>query len=175
MNTGPSAGMGDARALAQAIAPYLARLCETLAASMIGDSRPILLIVRAQDRAVSSNEPVSIGLIVTELVINALKHAFQDDRTGSEIVVTHNVAEPNWRLAVSDNGIGRAHGQPDTTTPGLGTSIVGSLAKQLDAHVEISMTPDGTSVSITHGTMPSLLPPLRFPHRLTVQKETGSK
>jgi two-component sensor histidine kinase len=140
------------------LAPYLARLCETLAASMIGDSRPIILIVQAEDRAASSNEAVSIGLIVTELVINALKHAFPTDRAGSKIVVAYDVADPNWRLAVSDNGIGRPHGQPDTTTPGLGTSIVGSLAKQLDAQVKISMTPDGTSVSITHGTMPSLLP-----------------
>jgi chemotaxis protein methyltransferase CheR len=73
-------------------------------------------------------------------------------------VVAHDVAEPNWKLTVSDNGIGRPHGQSDATTPGLGTSIVGALAKQLDAHVEISMTPDGTSVSIGHGTMPSLLP-----------------
>jgi two-component sensor histidine kinase len=37
------------------------------------------------------------------------------------------------------------------TTPGLGTSIVEALAKQLDARVTISMTSDGTSVSITHG------------------------
>jgi two-component sensor histidine kinase len=140
------------------LAPYLARLCETLAASMIGDSRPITLKVQADDRAASSNEAVSIGLIVTELVINALKHAFTDDRADGAIVVAHDVAEANWRLMVSDNGIGRPHGQPDRTTPGLGTSIVGSLAKQLDAHVEISMTPDGTSVSIVHGTMPSLLP-----------------
>jgi two-component sensor histidine kinase len=140
------------------LAPYLSRLCETLAASMIGDSRPIVLIVQAQDRAASSNEAVSIGFIVTELVINALKHAFLSDRIGGEIVVAYDVAEPNWRLAVSDNGIGRPRGHPDTTTPGLGTSIVGSLAKQLDAQVEIAMTPDGTSVSIIHGTMPSLLP-----------------
>jgi chemotaxis protein methyltransferase CheR len=140
------------------LAPYLSRLCETLAASMIGDSRPITLKVQADDRAASSNEAVSIGLIVTELVINALKHAFPDDRAGGEIVVAHDVDESNWRLMVSDNGIGRPHGQPDTTIPGLGTSIVGSLAKQLDAHVEISMTPDGTLVLIAHGKMPSLLP-----------------
>jgi len=62
-------GHGDAIELA----PYLKRLCETLAASMIGDDRPIALTVRANAGSALSNEAVSIGLIVTELVINSLK------------------------------------------------------------------------------------------------------
>jgi chemotaxis protein methyltransferase CheR len=44
------------------------------------------------------------------------------------------------------------------TMPGLGTSIVEALAKQLDARVAVSMTSHGTSVSITHGTFGSRLP-----------------
>jgi two-component sensor histidine kinase len=56
---------------------------------------------------------------------------------------------------VSDNGIGRpAAGNLRVATPGLGTSIIEALAKQLDADVRISMVPQGTSVSITRGTMP---------------------
>ena len=58
------------------IGPYLSRLCEALLASMTDDSRPISLQVRAGGGTVSSAEAVSIGLIVTELVINAFKHAF---------------------------------------------------------------------------------------------------
>ena len=140
------------------LAPYLSRLCETLATSMIGESRPVALKVQTQDRAASSNEAVSIGLIVTELVINALKHAFVDDNPDGRIAVDYDVAEPNWRLTVSDNGIGRpAAGNLRVATPGLGTSIIEALAKQLDADVRISMVPQGTSVSITHGTMPLLL------------------
>ena len=56
--------------------PYLSRLCETLGASMIGDSRPIALTVEVAGGTASTTAAVSIGLIVTELVINALKHAF---------------------------------------------------------------------------------------------------
>ena len=139
------------------IAPYLSRLCETLAASMIGDSRPISLKVQAEGGTASSTEAVSIGLIVTELVINALKHACFGDSDAGLIVVSYEVAETNWRLAVSDNGIGKSGDRLDKTTPGLGTSIVEALAKQLDGRVEISMAPHGTSVSITHGTVGSRL------------------
>jgi len=59
---------------------YLSRLCETLAQSMIGDSRPISLKVDADPGTVASHQAVSIGLIVTELVMNSLKHAFPKKR-----------------------------------------------------------------------------------------------
>jgi len=57
------------------IAPYLSRLCQTLTASMIGDSRPIALKVDIQGGTASSSQAVSIGIIVTELVINASMHS----------------------------------------------------------------------------------------------------
>jgi two-component sensor histidine kinase len=134
-----------------ALAPYLTRLCETLAASMIGENRPVALTVQVEDGTASSTDAVSIGLIVTELVINALKHAFVDGEAGGLITIAYHMAEKSWQLAVSDNGIGKPEGGSVKTVPGLGTSIVEALAKQLDARVSISMTPQGAAVSITHG------------------------
>src|SRR6185436_4844483 len=49
-----------------AIGPYLSKLCETLAQSMIGESRPVSMEVVAGAGTVSSRDAVSIGLIVTE-------------------------------------------------------------------------------------------------------------
>ena len=140
------------------IAPYLSRLCETLAASMIGENRAVALRIQAEGGTASSTEAVSIGLIVTELVINALKHAFPEDRAGDLIVISYDLTEKGWSLAVSDNGTGKPEGGPVKTAPGLGTSIVEALAKQLDAHVAISTTPQGRAVSITQGTFQSLPP-----------------
>src|SRR4029077_9599056 len=117
------------------IGPYLSRLCETLAASMTDDSRPISLKVHAEGGTASSAEMGSIGLIATELVINAFKHAFVDDRATGLIVIAYEATEASWRLAVSDDGIGTPEGHLDfdKATPGLGTIIVEALAKQLDA------------------------------------------
>jgi chemotaxis protein methyltransferase CheR len=141
------AGQGDQIELA----PYLTRLCDSLAASMISETRGVSLKVNVEASMVSSTEAISIGLVVTELVINALKHAFPVDRPAGLIVVSFEVDGPNWRLSVSDNGVGRPEACLDGAAPGLGTSIVQALARQLDGRVEISPALPGTSVSITHG------------------------
>jgi two-component sensor histidine kinase len=140
------------------LGPYLSRLCETLAASMISGERPISLKVEVERGTASSTEAVSIGLIVTELVINALKHAFPGDKSDCGVIVAYDCAELNWRLTVSDNGIGRPEGYSDKMSPGLGTTIVEALAKQLDARVDIVMDPHGTTVSVTRATFKSRLP-----------------
>jgi PAS domain S-box-containing protein len=135
------------------IGPYLSRLCDTLAGSLTDDSRPVSLKVQAEAGTASSAEVVSIGLIVTELVINAFKHAFVGDRSAGLLIVGYEAPETGWRLTVSDSGIGGLENHPDlaTKTPGLGTIIVEALAKQLDARVEVARNPRGTTVSITHG------------------------
>jgi PAS domain S-box-containing protein len=71
------------------IGPYLTGLSQALAASMTDDSRPISLKVQAEGGTASSAEAVSIGLIVTELVINAFKHAFVGDEAAGLVVVAY--------------------------------------------------------------------------------------
>jgi len=128
------------------IGPYLTKLCGSLATSMIGESRPLDIQVRADAVTVNSHEAVSLGLIVTELVINALKHAFPDDR-GGHVDVIYTGGAPGWSLTVSDNGVGRDKAKV-TTKGGLGTVIVDSLAKQLGAIVVISDETPGTHVKL---------------------------
>jgi two-component sensor histidine kinase len=62
------------------IGSYLSKLCESLAKSMVGDRRPVSIKVEATAGTAVSDVAVSLGLIVTELVINVLKHAFAPSR-----------------------------------------------------------------------------------------------
>jgi chemotaxis protein methyltransferase CheR len=138
-----------------AIAPYLSKLCESLAHSMIGGTRPISLKVVGEGGSATSRQAESLGLIVTELVMNALKHAFPDDKAKGQITVAYDMIGTNWKLSISDDGIGKPQGGFAQGKSGLGTGIVKALAHQLDAQVETSAGPDGTTVSITHATFPT--------------------
>jgi len=127
---------------------YFTSLCENLAASMIGEADHISLSVEGGDGVVDGRVSMSLGLIVTELVINALKYAFPDGRPG-KITVDYNFHGPNWILCVRDDGVGMpADGAP--VRSGLGTSIVQALATQLHASVAIVPERLGTKVSIEH-------------------------
>jgi chemotaxis protein methyltransferase CheR len=134
------------------LGPYLSKLCEALSNSMIGDDRSISLKVHGEEGSASCRDAESLGLIVTELVINSVKHAFREDSKDGKIAVAFDVSGSDWKLSITDNGIGKPDGvfaQPKT---GLGTGIVSALAKQLDAKVETLSGPRGTSVTITHAT-----------------------
>jgi chemotaxis protein methyltransferase CheR len=131
--------------------PYLATLCAALAQSMISDNRPISIKVSGTG-GVSNRNAESIGLIVTELVINSLKHAFDETTTDGAIGVSYDVSGTDWRLAVSDNGCGKPDGVFAQPKAGLGTGVIKALAKQLDAQVVTASGAEGTQVSVTHAT-----------------------
>jgi len=131
-----------------ALRPYLIALCESIGASMIRDHNKLSLEVAVDESVTTADVSVSLGLIVTELVINALKHAFPDDRSG-KIKVDYNSHGPNWKLSVSDTGIGMPKSAGDAKT-GLGTSIIQALAHQLKANITIADMAPGTSISLAH-------------------------
>jgi chemotaxis protein methyltransferase CheR len=114
---------------------------------MIGERRPLLIKVKATSGRAVSSEAVSLGLIVTELVINGLKHAFPNDEEG-EILVKYEAQNSGWRLSVSDNGSGPKETAGEPSHTGLGTSIVEALANQLAATVQKTSGPQGTTVTI---------------------------
>ena len=130
------------------IGPYLTKLCASLAASMVGDRRPISIEVKATSGSATSSEAVSFGLIVTELVINALKHGFPAGAEG-EILVGYDMAilAGVSRLPTIDRGQGSAPASPHTLA--LARGIVEALAHQLEATVQKTSGPQGTAVTIT--------------------------
>jgi two-component sensor histidine kinase len=128
--------------------PYFTTLCDSIGASMIRDHNQISLDVHVDDSKTSADISVSLGLIVTELVINALKPAFPSERAG-KIKVDYHAQGPNWTLSVTDNGVGMP-AESANAKGGLGTSIVQALTAQLQALVKISDANPGTAVSITH-------------------------
>jgi two-component sensor histidine kinase len=131
-----------------ALRPYLTQLCHSIAASMIPDPDELVLSVRADDISVPASISISLGLIVTELVINSLKHAFPDGGPGL-ITVDYATDAEDWTLTVADSGIGMPVA-PDLTQSGLGSAIVSALAQQLKAGIAVTGNSPGTRVTLTH-------------------------
>ncbi len=131
-----------------ALRPYLEQLCASISASMIVDADEISLSVDVDDSKVSASISVSLGLIVVELVINALKHAFTGQRSG-RIEVSYCGHAPGWTLVVRDDGVGMP-ADPQDAKAGLGTSIVQALARQLRAGIVVSDGSPGAVVTVVH-------------------------
>ena len=129
---------------------YFADLCRSISASMIDDPKRLTLETIVDDTTTNSDVSVSMGLIVTELVINAIKHAFPDQASGGKISVSFAADKEAWLLSVTDNGAGMPVGKK-RGKPGLGTGIVEALSKQLDASVTVLDVNPGTRVEVRHG------------------------
>lgn len=129
------------------VVAYLKTLCESLARSMIGSRKPITLTVSGSAGVATPDEAIGLGLITTELVINALKHAFPSGE--GDVTVTYESKNPKWSLSIGDNGVGLA-ATMKADKEGLGSNLIDSLATQLDADVRRESTSAGTTVSINH-------------------------
>ena len=139
------------------VGAYLVTLCETLTGSMIGESSRVNMKVDADVGTVPSEQAVSIGLIVTELVINALKYAFPNGSKAGTVIVAYKVDGDNWTLSVADDGAG-IQAKPIKKLAGLGTTLVKALAQQLDGEVKTVSSARGTRVSVKHIAMSVVLP-----------------
>jgi len=122
---------------------FLGGLCADLR-STLGVLMPIAIDCRIAPVQLALGQAVPLGLIVNELVTNALKHAFPDGRAGT---VTVSLAREGVRgiLTVEDDGVGV---DGAATPQGLGHKLVPALTKQLDGEVAIETRSPGTRVRV---------------------------
>jgi PAS domain S-box-containing protein len=100
------------------------------------EGRPTLAI-EAAEVALPIEQAVPAGLLVNELLSNALRHAFPDGRRGGVRIGLDRVAEEEVVVSVSDDGIGLPEALDCADARTLGLQLVGLLADQLAARVAI--------------------------------------
>ncbi len=116
---------------------YLESLVGHLLSSYVDDPGRIVMKVDVGDLQMGIDKAIPYGLIINELVSNAMKHAFPNGRRG-EITIHFHAEEGGWiNLTVADNGIGLPPGLDFRNTGTLGMQLVNMLTKQL--HGEISL------------------------------------
>jgi PAS domain S-box-containing protein len=107
-----------------------------------------LSIETAPDLRLSLDTAIPCGLIVNELVSNALKHAFPDGRAGEINIAFDRAGAEQYHLRVSDNGVGFPDGFDFRQSNSLGLQLVHTLIDQLDGTLEMQRN-GGTTFAAT--------------------------
>jgi PAS domain S-box-containing protein len=129
---------------------YTERLC----AALLRTVGPVAQRVRIE-RSVGGirlplEQAVPCGLMINELVTNALKHGYPDDRHG-RVCIEMKVEDHRIRLGVSDDGAGLPDGLDINALPTLGLRLVQDLARQLQGAYRMERregAEGGTAVSV---------------------------
>jgi|GEM_PF-2707501 len=99
---------------------------------------------------VAGETVVPVGIITTELVVNALKYAFPDGRTGVIRVIVTGSVDTGLCLTIQDDGVGTTerHGAAGRNGTGFGTKLVEALTDQLHGSLEERKSENGFRVSV---------------------------
>jgi two-component sensor histidine kinase len=129
-------------------AEYAQRLAmDVLGASEASPAR-VTLELAFEDVPMTVDRAIPCGLILNELITNALKHAFPEGRRGTIGIAFERVEGSRLRLAVWDDGAGLPPGTDLRRSPSLGMHLVFMLAQQLDGAVEVG-SEGGTRFELT--------------------------
>ena len=112
---------------------YLAAIVDELQATWSTPVAPRTIVLEAEALRLHTDKAVSLGVIVTELVTNACKYAYDDKQPGEVRVRFAKVADDSFQLTVEDDGCGLGDGDPKGT--GLGTKLISAMAHSLSSKV----------------------------------------
>jgi two-component sensor histidine kinase/CheY-like chemotaxis protein len=124
---------------------YLDALLEDLRRSAEGNKMSRLTL-KADPIEIDPDRAVAIGIIVNELVMNAVKYAYPD--CAGPIHVELKADGEDLVLSISDDGVG-LNGKSDPRSTGMGQRIVSAMASKLEANVERDPNHAGTRIVVT--------------------------
>ncbi|WP_339706055.1 histidine kinase dimerization/phosphoacceptor domain -containing protein [uncultured Kriegella sp.] len=113
--------------------------------SVFGVEDRVVVTVDMSPLELDVDMAIPIGLMVNELLTNALKYAFPDMENG-KIRISLKKTDQIFQLEVNDNGVGKTH-KTQTEGTGFGTQLIALLTRQLDGKMTLN-TDQGTLVSI---------------------------
>jgi predicted ATPase/two-component sensor histidine kinase len=128
---------------------HIRSLCTHLNGAYGALAQNVRLVVNVGDLHLEMDRAVPCGLIVNELVSNALKHAFPAGRAGNISVALRPDGPGRTLLAVSDDGVGLPADLDIARSDSLGLRLVGDLAEQLHGSVSLARDGGGTTISVS--------------------------
>jgi two-component sensor histidine kinase len=128
------------------IGGYIRELCRDLAGSL-AQGNAAFVRVQAAPVTVPGEKAILVGLIVAELVTNALKYA--DVSATAPITVTLDQSADEIRLSVADQGPGLPQDFQPGASNGLGMQVVLMLLRQLEGNLDVDRRRPGTKFVVT--------------------------
>jgi two-component sensor histidine kinase len=119
------------------VAEYIQNLTSYLMRSYASQTTGVQLRVKADNIYLGIDTAMPCGLVINELLSNALKHAFPNGRSGIVYVELHYAQDGCCTLLVGDNGVGMPAGLDLQKSATLGLQLVHTLVKQLDGSMEV--------------------------------------
>ncbi|MET0660988.1 MAG: histidine kinase dimerization/phosphoacceptor domain -containing protein, partial [Steroidobacteraceae bacterium] len=126
---------------------FLEDLCAELRRGGLSGSRHVELVVDAPSEAIGPELAVPFGLLVTEAITNAYKHAFTGLASGRIEVVVTRESDEMLLLCVRDNGVGFDSSVASHEHSGLGRSLIEAFVRQMRAELSVS-SGEGTVVEV---------------------------
>jgi two-component sensor histidine kinase len=126
---------------------YIEMLTDELFSTYHVSKTEIDLKVDVDDVSISIDDAIPCGLIINELVTNALKYAFAGRKSGEIYIGLKKAGGGRIRLTVSDNGVGPSDKFNLSNPETIGILIVKSLVEQMEANMTIDIK-DGVTIAI---------------------------
>lgn len=123
--------------------PYITRLCDQIVHTYGQLAGRVSVAYRLSPAALQMDQAVPCALIVNEMLSNALKHGFPDNRSGSVAVTFQRTDDQTFLLSVQDDGIGITADIDPEHTESMGMILITELTKQLCGRLSIG-SPGGT-------------------------------
>ncbi len=129
---------------------YTRNLISDLRHSHTTEESPVALKLNIEDIPLGITEAIPCGLIINELISNALKHAFPKDKAGEISVRLFRTDANRITLTVADDGVGFPEQIDFRKSPSLGLTLINSLVEQLGGTIELDRR-GGTAFTIVFG------------------------
>jgi two-component sensor histidine kinase len=125
------------------IAEYITDLSNSLIQTyQIGQQ--IELDVNVEVNSFKADTLTPLGLIINEIISNALKYAFEEDKEGKIFVSIRRLQDEKYEMIIGDDGIGMPHANLENTGDSFGTELIGALTEQLNGSIRLLERDKGT-------------------------------
>ncbi|NRA10920.1 MAG: hypothetical protein HRT57_03070 [Crocinitomicaceae bacterium] len=127
---------------------YVQMLLSNLIVSMKGTSNKVKTEIKVPEIHLNIDTAIPLGLLMNEIVTNSLKYGIKDDSAGVIKIEISNVRHDEYRMTISDNGVGFTEGINFRNSNSLGLMLIHRLTIQLKGNIEKDNTFKGTKYTL---------------------------